>query len=277
MIKLILSIILYYIGLAINWHRMKVLSVYFHNPSPFTIEKFVKWAKKHHYKFIDRITLESWIEGQTNLEKRSIFMSFDDAWQGNLELLPILERYNIPATIFAPVKPLECGNYWWEYIAKQYGYKELDYYKSIPSEELLRTVDKIKEEVILERTAMTKEELIQLGKHPLIDIQSHSYSHPILTNLNDTVLVAELKESRNALELMLQKDISSFSYPNGSLTEREVLMARKIYKSAYTTEANYPHQGCDMMKIPRIAQANDYWSNLAKIVGTWQWIKKFTH
>lgn len=24
----------------------------------------------------------------------------------------------------------------------------------------------------------------------------------------------------------------------------------------------------------RIAQANDYWSNLAKITGTWKWIKK---
>jgi len=57
-------------------------------------------------------------------------------------------------------------------------------------------------------------------------------------------------------------------------SEREVEAVKKEYETAFTTEQDYPKRGGNLLRIPRIAQANDYWSNLAKITGTWKWIKK---
>lgn len=272
------SFLLYCIGMVVNRRKMRVLSIYFHNPAPEVFEKIIRWAERHHYQFIDRETFIDWIKGKRDLKQKSLFISFDDAWKGNLNLLPIIERHNVPITIFSPVEPLRSGNFWWEFVAKKIGYHNMQSYKLLPYSDFRQKVDALKNEIALERSAMTEEELQQISKHPLVDIQSHTYTHPILTRLPDDVLQEELHNSKKELEALLDKKITSFSYPNGDFSEREVEAVKKEYETAFTTEQNYPKRGGNPLRIPRIAQANDYWSNLAKITGTWKWIKKWiTH
>lgn len=72
----------------------------------------------------------------------------------------------------------------------------------------------------------------------------------------------------------MRKIIDAFCFPNGSLSEREIVFAGKEYKYAFTTEQTYPTIGGNLLAIPRIAQSDDYWCNLAKIAGTWNWLKR---
>lgn len=258
-----------------RWFRsIDVLSVYFHNPSARAFEQFILWAKRKGYHFVDLNELLLYINTGVKKRKKIAYISLDDAWRGNLDLLPVVEKYQVPITIFAPVELLRDGNFWWEYVGKVGGFSLVNKYKQLPETEFKSELNKIKGSVALERMAMTIDELQQISQHPLVDIQSHSYNHPILTNCTNESLDAELRLSKEELASIIGKEITAFSYPNGSLTNREVEAVRKYYDCAFTTESNYPTIGCDKMLIPRIALTDDYWSNLAKIVGGWNLIFK---
>ena len=116
---------------------------------------------------------------------------------------------------------------------------------------------------------MAVSELVELSKHSLVEIQSHTHTHPILTNLCDMSLDEELRSSQECLSQLIGKPVDKFSYPNGSYSMREKENVKKYYNCAFSTIQSYPKVGGDLYEIPRIALTNDYWSNLAKIVGTW--------
>ena len=251
----------------------QVLSIYFHNPSPEGFEKVVKWVSKKGYDFIGIQSLLDYMEGKQNDGMKHCVVTFDDAWRGNLKLIPIIEKYHVPITIFAPVTPLQEGNYWWEYVQKQGGMSFSDEFKTYDEDKFNNCVAKLKKMSQLERTAMTMEELKEISAHPLVDIQSHSYTHPILTHLSDYSLVHEVSTSKDYLMNYLSKEIDAFCYPNGSLTSREIEMVKKHYRCAFSTIQDYPRVGGDLYTIPRYALTDNYGSNLAKMLGVWKLIR----
>lgn len=108
-------------------------------------------------------------------------------------------------------------------------------FKTYDEEKFNSEVNNIKQEIKLEREAVTFDELKEMSKHPLINIQSHTYNHPILTNVNDKQLDFELCESKKYLSTLLNKEIDTFSYPNGSFGKREENAVSKYYQCGYTT------------------------------------------
>lgn len=60
----------------------------------------------------------------------------------------------------------------------------------------------------------------------VIDIQSHTHSHQVLTGLMDFDLYFELKTSKNLIENKLGKKCSVLSFPQGIADEREVQAAK---------------------------------------------------
>ena len=136
----------------------------------------------------------------------------------------------------------------------------------------------IKQQITLNRSAMTKEQLIDLAKHPLITIQSHTVNHPILTNSPDDVLDMELKSFKKTLEAYIGNQFNAFSYPNGSLTSREVDACKRYYKLAFTTEQRHIKLSDDLFLLPRYALTGQYYRDLLKVWGVWKWIRKiFKH
>ena len=273
----ILGYTLYKLSLLRKNPLNHVLSLYFHNPNPQIFERIIKWCIEREYEFIELSTLLDIIKGENQSNKKYVYISFDDGWKGNLDLIPIIEKYNIPITIFVPILPLQDGNFWWEYVSKKYTsntFKTIQTFKTYPETKFRTIIEGIKKEISIERSAMTLEQLKDISAHPLINIQCHSYSHPILTNLSDQSLDYELKGSKEFLENILSKEINAFSYPNGSLTEREVNRTKQYYTCAFSTIQGYPKAGDDLYMIKRISLTNNYWSNLAKITGGWFLITK---
>lgn len=63
-------------------------------------EKEMAYLSKHNYKTITTEELECFIKKECKLSKKSVLITFDDGWKGELKAIDILEKYNMKATIF---------------------------------------------------------------------------------------------------------------------------------------------------------------------------------
>lgn len=273
-----LGFITYNLFYPFKKRKMNVLSLYFHDPKPESFEKVILWCKKKGYDFVHIDEITDYAKGKPLKHKKMVHFSFDDGWLTNKALIPVIEKYNVPITIFVPVEPLESGNFWWNYAyAKHKSNEKVEEFKTYNEEKFNSEVNKIKQEIKLDREAVTFDELKEMSKHPLINIQSHTYNHPILTNVNNKQLDFELSESKKFLSTLLNKNIDTFSYPNGSFGKREEDAVSKYYKCGYTTEEEFVQPGGNIFRIPRTCLLDNYWSNLSRIVGAWKVLKRIVH
>ena len=251
-----------------------IRSLYYHNPNPEGFEAVIRHLHSKGYKFISIDELYDRLE-RNDTKGKLAYVSFDDGWQGNLKLIPIIEKYNVPITIFIAVNPVKEGIFWWEFVTKKVGYSKMFEFKKLPYDEFESQLKQIKAEIgKLERSAMTIDELKEVAKHPLVSIQSHTVNHPILTKLPNDLLKFELKESQKQLEEITGKEVFAFSYPNGSLTNREIDATQKYYKIAFSTEQNNIRISDNIYTLPRYALTGDYNRDLLKLYGLWKYIRK---
>jgi peptidoglycan/xylan/chitin deacetylase (PgdA/CDA1 family) len=66
---------------------------------------------------------------------------------------------------------------------------------------------------------LTKEDIREFSKSPLIEFGSHSHTHPILSTIDQISLVQELQLSKQHLEALTSKPITIIAYPNGLSNE----------------------------------------------------------
>lgn len=128
--------------------------------------------------------------------------------------------------------------------------------------------------VKLNRSALTEDEVSRLAVHPLVTIQSHTVTHPILTNCPDDVLKKELSDSKSELEILTGQPVFAISYPNGSLSEREIDAVKRHYSMAFTTEQKNITLSDDIYALPRYALTGQYYRDLLKLWGIWKYLKK---
>ncbi len=137
-----------------------------------------------------------------------IAVTFDDGYLDNLEYaLPILEKYQIPATIFITS----------DFAAQR---------KSHP-----RYQNESK------RLHLNWQEVKKLSNHPLITIGSHTITHPMLSEQSDNDALVEVSGSKSEIEASLAMGVRHFCYPSGNFTEREETYVQQCgYISAVTVK-----------------------------------------
>ena len=255
-----------------------ILSIYFHNPTIDVFEKSVRWLKENGFKFIDVNHLLKILNGELNIAGKLVIISFDDGWQGNISLVPILETLKIPILLFVSVEPILSGNFWWEYINKtntnsRENRDELRKFKFMNNHDRLNYIDTIKKRLSLKRSAIEKNELVGLSKNKYITIGSHTVNHPITLNCSDEELEMEYEKSKELISSWIEKDIEFFSYPNGKYDERDFFYLKKSgYKLSFTTKPNTIAKDSNKFELPRY-NVNDSGSmiiNKAKMLGLWQ-------
>jgi peptidoglycan/xylan/chitin deacetylase (PgdA/CDA1 family) len=143
---------------------------------------------------------------------RKLFhVTFDDALTSVRQALPILERLGVPATIFA------CTGYADD--PRPLGVSEL-------AAELHTHADELR--------TMGWAELREIGGHDLIEVESHTVSHPHLPALSDEELANELGSSKRRLEEELGKPCRFLAYPFGDCDDRVRATARAAgYEAAF--------------------------------------------
>lgn len=84
-------------------------------------------------------------------------------------------------------------------------------------------------------------------------IESHTVTHPILTNVGQAVLDFEMQTSKRRLEEVLGRRVDHFCYPNGSLDKNVCAAARNAgYASAVTTAYGFNDARTNPFSMNRI-------------------------
>lgn len=252
---------------------MKIISFYYHSPIIEGVEKIIKFYQKRGYRFISVEELLVIIQSRKPVTDKLAFLSLDDGWKQNFELLPVIEKYQVPICIFVSTQPVIEGNFWWEYVGKVRDKEGVNQFKLLPYEEFYKELNEIKKKVTLPRSAMTVDEVKEISKHPLVSIQAHTVNHPILTSVPDDVLEMEMRDSKKILEEWTGKKMIAFSYPNGRNTSRESEMARKYFDIAFTTVQQHIEISDDIMLLPRYSLTGQWPRDLLKVKGIWWKLK----
>ncbi len=257
-----------------------ILSVYFHNPSRKLFEFIVKWFKKNDFKFISTDQLCSILKQNNTYPPSSVIMTVDDGWKDNKAcIVEVAKKYNIPVTIFITAKPVETGEaFWWSYAETGKKNKIINYtvnqLKNLTNEKRLIELNKIKNEIKLEREALTLNELNEISKYNNITIGGHTLSHPILTKCSDAVSFYEISESKKKLSNWINKPVKYFAYPNGNYSEREKKYLKECgYELSFTTKPDYIKQELrpKPFEIPRfdILENVSLLENICRATGVW--------
>lgn len=86
-----------------------------------------------------------------------------------------------------------------------------------------------------------------------LSVESHTVTHPILTNINENELAYELQISKTRLESQLNREVKNFCYPNGNLNAAvQTAVENAGYASAVTTNYGFNEKKTDQFALRRI-------------------------
>ncbi len=163
----------------------------------------VRWLMRRDYRFLSISALARLLS--VGPPPRGICaLTFDDGSEDNATVLaPILQELGIPATLY--VCPGLLGQrYPW----------------TAPEADL---------------RFMTEEAVVALSRDPLIEIGSHTREHKVLSDAGAEEAYREMAASKQDLEELLDREVSSFAYPRCKYSSACPAAARRAgYTSAVT-------------------------------------------
>lgn len=193
---------------------------------PTEFEKQIAWMKAESFHFV---TMQELQENWGKHPEKTVAITFDDGYLDNLEhAYPILEKYQAKATIYVVVDRHDRD--WSTYKKAHHNSGEL------AREPKLNDV-----------------QVKQLADSGLIEIGSHTMTHANLAKLDDAECLAELTQSKVALEQMIEQSVTSFAYPFGIYSQRDVQLAKQAgYGNAVVTVEGIETDTPDFMQLKRI-------------------------
>ena len=233
-----------------------ILAIYGHDQKKQPFEALIKWLIKQGYHFITPQELLSFISGDLLKYKKNVWLSFDDGWKSNYtDVLLVLKKYNIPATIFIATKGVEDGYYWFD---RAFQNRDSKLYNRV--DELWKMPDKERKQIICElppyigdRKTMNAEEIKFMNDSGLISWGNHTHDHVMSDNCTEEDLIFEIDKCQNMMfKYIGEKCDFIYSYPNGNYDERSYqLVKKKGFKMAVTTELGRVFPNTDPFKIKR--------------------------
>ena len=224
--------------------------------------------------------------------KNACMLSVDDGWRSTYEVIyPVMKKHNVPFTIFVSPQVMETGMNFWYYTLRFCNEEEIKnilvrrgYFtaevKQYPAELILKEIlidevyDVLDEylkahpEVEIPRGFMNTDEVLELHKSGLVEVGAHTLIHPILKAEDGTRAQKEIATSVNRLSDMLDKQVTSFAYPNGiegvDYSVRDEQYAKEAgIKMAFSVDPGVITHKTNSLSIPR-------WGSQARLrFGRW--------
>ena len=200
-----------------------VLSLFGHSPQPQVLDSLLNWLKRKGFHFVSTDELLAMRDGEVKWTPQTAWLTFDDGWGGfERDLLPVLERYRVPATIFVAPRETGRGKIWTNSIMGiMNGWQNL-YDKS--AEERYQIVDKVLADAGIAfseegRQLAGKEELCRIARHPLVTLENHTYTHLSCSRRPVAEVLGEIKKTQSVISEWTGRIPRLVCYPFGHCTE----------------------------------------------------------
>lgn len=225
--------------------RVRILMyhmVAFHKPKarynklrvePDQFEKQIRWLSKRGWQFVFVSELE---RIQPKERVKAVALTFDDGYRDNYLIAhEVLKKYGAKATLFLTVERHDQD---WSSKKKRHH----------DDQELMNEPKLLDEDV---------KEMLSSGHW---ELGGHSMTHANFNTLSDHEIKREIDESKRSLQDTFSCKVSSFAYPFGIYTERDVAQVKRSgYRLAVTTNQGIPQ--------PAFASNNAYELPRVKVSG----------
>jgi peptidoglycan/xylan/chitin deacetylase (PgdA/CDA1 family) len=228
--------------------------------------------------------------------KPVIALTFDDGYANNYHYAyPLLQKYGLPATIFAVTSGLENPDaiLWYDYIdsiKNRIDYRALSqadlgfnhsltglqqqisdsgslksFLKKLAFKEKQKIIDFLQLKGhypdISERgdflRLLNAAQMKEMTDSGLIEIGSHTHTHPNLAELTDEEAGFEVSHSRKLIEEATGKPAISIAFPDGSYSEETKALCKKNgYKNLLAVKYRLPTDRQDKSILPRFCISN---------------------
>jgi peptidoglycan/xylan/chitin deacetylase (PgdA/CDA1 family) len=239
------------------------------------------------------------------LPHKSVAVTFDDGYADNLYAAkPLLERFEIPATVF--VSPGSLGHeFWWDKLEQlilsppelpdslhlslgegrlewnggerrqllKLLYNRLLLLDDTPREDILQSIQTWTGHSYEDRLAyraLQPDELAELARDGLVDIGAHTMTHPILSRLPAAQQRDEIQCSKIRLEEILGRSVTGFAYPNGFFGEDTVSIVKDMkFDYACSSKRDVVWRKQDRYHLPRFWSHNWNGDRFARDLQLW--------
>ena len=222
-------------------------------------------------------------------DKYRVVITFDDGYLDTLtEALPVLEKYQVPATVYVTSGFVSREAYPYEFQlaaiienGKQFifeieGHSYNENATSLPEmkslynrlKDRLRPMSDEQRQVILKQLAaeelekytdadlfLSWDQVKQIHNHPLMTIGAHTYSHMQLDLVSIETARQDIQKGTEELEQKMNARIDHFAYPYGGYNKQVIdLINESKFLTAVTTKPGFIpfKKSYDNLTLPRI-------------------------
>jgi len=275
--------------LILCYHRVGMGGIPFYSElMPETFDQQMCHLRKH-YRVISLEQL--CLELQEPVADHSVAVTFDDGYRDVLtHAFPILQKHQIPATVFLIANSVETGQVAWydrvflslqvfpaetleidldqprhfKFVSAQDRYRAalemVMRLRTLPNRRRKECCADLERRVTLPQADLAERmlnwEQVRTMSSNGIAFGAHTVTHPVVSRLTADELETELAESREILEARLGKPVLDFAFPFGSLddcgSEAQTQLARLGYRSAATTVPGLNGPGANPFALKRM-------------------------
>jgi len=235
-----------------------------------------------HFRVVPLLQLAEHLGSGRGLKDRNVVLTIDDGRRNCYEFLfPLLKEFELPATFFVVSSFIRGEDWIWTdkvlWLSEQAGclggfrrQQLIPTFRSLnrmPPEERNAQIDVwAKEaEVGIPHTPPAKyapcswNELREMADSGLVDIGSHTVTHPILSTITDEAAWDELVRSRAQIEEGIGRKVGCFCFPNGMPGDYRDSQIRQVEEAGYVcsvlAHTGFANATTDRYRLPRIGVA----------------------
>jgi peptidoglycan/xylan/chitin deacetylase (PgdA/CDA1 family) len=250
------------------------------------------------YSVISIEKLVDWLVNNKPIPHDSVVLTFDDAYRDfKTKALPILEKYDFPATVYVPTELLNENKAPFEHRLGDILFKQgeinvamrgfsintslrtteevIDAHENIRSELKFSSVEqreqflkKLESDSESDDIIMNSDEMQELRDHSLVTIGAHGHEHVPLPALSAKEQKRNVEACHDRLTDLLGDPPKHFSFPYGSFDESAIQAVKETgFESAVTTQTRpvSPRDWGRPYTIPRIDAATGSMGNSVEI------------
>lgn len=240
-----------------------ILPIFGHSPKPEVLNSLLCWLRKNGFVFVSTDDVLEMREGRGKWQPKTAWLSFDDGLCGfDSELLPILEKYNVPATVFIAPEEIKRGRIWSATVAKLLSDEKRRELFSVPTRERYSVVDGLRSVDSLPKQLMSLDAISRISKHPLITIENHTNSHMGCSFQSIESMAADVLQANEEILKLTGRRPRLMCYPYGFRTR---LHDEEVRRLGLIPVASFP--GCLHAKDELICR-NMFVDNMGNIENT---------